>query len=201
MWIISKIKNKLFYNKVLREGGELYSTTLRKKTKLDYKVDVGLYSYGGCFDPSFNLGGNVNVGRYCSFAQNVHYFGANHPIKNLTMSPLFYNKKFGFNVMDIERNELNIGNDVWIGYGVIITASCREIGNGAVIGAGSIVTKNVPPYAIVAGNPAKIIKYRFDEETISKLQKSDWVNHTPKEIYEKYAYISNIDVILEELSK
>jgi len=106
------------------------------------------------------------------------------------MSPFFYNKEWGgFDVKDIERSSLEIGNDVWVGYNVIITNKCKKIGNGAVIGAGSIVTKDVPAYSIVAGNPAKVIKYRFDEKTIDKIEKSKWWNYTPEQLMEFYNYI------------
>ncbi len=198
--MFNSLKNKIFNLKVSHEGGEMLSSSLRKKFKNKYNVSVDLYSYGGCFDPLFNISGYVKIGRYCSIAKKVRYFGANHPLDYLSTSPYFYNCKFGFNVKDVKRETLVIGNDVWIGYGVIITASCKEIGNGAVIAAGSVVTKSVPPYSIVAGNPAKIIRYRFAPDTIMKLEKSNWFMHTPHEIYENYEHISDIEVILDDLS-
>ncbi len=67
-----------------------------------------------------------------------------------------------------------IENDVWVGHGAIILPAVTRIENGSIIGAGSVVTKNVPPYAVVAGNPATIIKYRFDQETIDKMQETQW---------------------------
>ena len=66
-----------------------------------------------------------------------------------------------------------IGNDVWVGYGATILRGVN-IGNGAIIGAGAVVTKDVPPYAVVAGVPAKIIRFRFDDNKIDSLQKSNW---------------------------
>ena len=81
----------------------------------------------------------------------------------------------------IERTHLTIGHDVWIGKNAIITASVITVCNGAIIGAGSVVTKDIPPYAIVAGNPAKIIKYRFSEKVINDLNKMQWWN---KKIFE-----------------
>ena len=65
-------------------------------------------------------------------------------------------------------------NDVWVGANVTIMPGCKKIGNGAIIGGGSVVTHDVPPYAIVAGNPAKILRYRFDEDIIKKLEESKW---------------------------
>lgn len=171
---------------------EMDSELLRHYWSKHYKVDIGKYSYGGCFDPMFNTGGvNVTIGRYCSIAKEVRYFGANHPLENITTSPLFYNKRFGYCVNDVHREKLNIGNDVWIGYGVIITSSCSNIGNGAVIGAGSVVTHDVKPYSIVAGNPAKVIRMRFSENEIAQIETSRWWNKEPSEIANYLDYIKN----------
>ena len=92
---------------------------------------------------------------------------------------------------DITRNELFIGNDCWIGYGAIITSKCKKIGNGAVVAAGAIVTKDVPPYAIVAGSPARIIKYRFDEQIQKELEDSKWWEYTPEQCLRYYKYIDD----------
>lgn len=168
------------------EGGQMYSESLRLATSSKYNVKVGLYSYGSCFSKTFNLGGTVEIGNYCSIAENVRYFGANHPVEALSTSPLFYNNNFGFSVQDIVRHTLVIENDVWIGYGVIIVSSCKKIGQGAVIGAGAIVTKDVPPYAIVVGNPARIVNYRFSDEVIVKIEKSNWWKQPPQQVLHYY---------------
>lgn len=166
-----------------KEGGEQVSTTLRAFYRFKYKVDVDLYSYG-CFKPEFNCGGKgVTVGRYCSIAPNVRFYGANHPQKNFSLSPYFYNKAFGFDVTDVDRKELSIGNDVWIGYGAIITAGCTNIGDGAVIGAGAVVTHDVKPYTVVGVNPAKVIKQRFPEELADKLLNSKWWEFPPNSLH------------------
>lgn len=164
------------------------SVLLRRWSKRFLRVEVGLYSYGGCFCSEFNRGGRkIRIGRYCSFAKNIKYFGANHPIHFVTTSPYFFNRAFsGLPVTDVERWQLEIGNDVWIGDNVCITSRCRQIATGAVIGAGSVVTKDVPPYAIVAGNPAKIIRYRFGDEEIRQLLASCWWTHAPKELMQYY---------------
>jgi acetyltransferase-like isoleucine patch superfamily enzyme len=185
---------------ITREGGQMTSSLLREITRERYNTDVGLYSYGGCFASDFNVGGTVQVGRYCSIAKNVHYFGANHPINSITTSALFYNKKFGFEVKDVEREKLLIGNDVWIGYGVSITSSCHEIGDGAVIGAGSVVTKNVEPYEIVAGVPAKHIRYRFDDSIINKLESTRWFQYSPDELMKYYSTFENPDIFCKEIN-
>lgn len=176
------------------------SRLLRKYFSKKYNVEVDLYSYGGCFSATFNTGGKVKVGRYCSFAQNVSYFGANHPMNYISTSAYFYNKAFaGFDVKDVQRGTLSIGNDVWVGSGTIITAGCQSIGNGAVIGAGSVVTKDVPPYAVVAGVPAKIIRYRFSEEEIQALENSKWWLLNPQSVMEHYDSIDNVMEFCEKM--
>ena len=129
----NKISEKIFRHFAKKDKNQyLVHEYLRKKRK----VEVGAYSYGGCMSPGFNIGGEVVVGRYCSIANDVHYFGANHPLEYISTSAYFYNKKFGLNVKDVPRSKLIIGNDVWIGYGTLITMNCKTIGNGAVIGGG-----------------------------------------------------------------
>ena len=194
-------RNIILKPKIFLEGGEAYSKSLRKHCKKN-NVDIGLYTYGSCFEEGFNIGGKVKIGRYCSFAGNVKYFGGNHPMHYVSMSPFFYNKKWGgFDVKDIERKTLTIGNDVWVGYNVIITNKCQNIGNGAVIGAGSVVTKDVPPYSIVAGNPAKIIRYRFDEDTIKMIENSKYWELEPQEIMKYYNLIDNPREFCEKINK
>lgn len=185
------IGNKLKMYVAEKQGGMQESSIIREYSKKYHRVDVGLYSYGGCFLSDFNNGGTVIIGRYCSFASNVHYFGANHPMDHVSMSPYFYNKSFNKDAKDIVRNRLEIGNDCWIGFGTIITCGCKKIGNGAVVAAGAVVTKDVPAYAVVAGSPARIIKYRFDEETIEMIEKSKWWEKTPQDCFKFYDKIAS----------
>ena len=182
------IGKRLLQKKVTKEGGPQCSKTLRMLTEKKHNVSVGLYSYGGVFANNFNYsnGGSVEVGRYCSFSSDIHYFPANHPVEMVTTSPFFFRKEWGFDVNDVQRSALKIGNDVWIGYGVMITSKCSFIGNGAVIAAGSIVTGDVEPYSIVAGVPAKTVKMRFSEQEIEALEKSTWWELSPEELYQYY---------------
>lgn len=102
------------------------------------------------------------------------------------MHPIFFNTDLGvIDTNKIEFSYLEIGHDVWIGQGVKITNKCEKIGNGSIIGAGSIVTKDVKPYSIVAGNPAVEIGMRFDQEVIELLEQSKWYELS-KEYLEKY---------------
>lgn len=187
-----KIANKAV-DIIMKHQGVGESIVAREYYKQRYKVEVELYTYGGCFKSDFNTGGTVHVGRYCSIANNVHYFGANHPINSFTTSAYFYNSSFGLNVKDVERHCLCIGHDVWIGYGTIITSGCHYIGNGAIIGAGSIITHDVPPYSIVAGNPARIIRKRFSENNQLLLENSKWWKNSPLELMQLYDCIDDIE--------
>jgi len=92
-----------------------------------------------------------------------------------SMHPFFYSPDFGDVQKElIHRSELVIGNDVWVGQNAIILSSVKRIGDGAVIGAGAVVTRDVPDFAIVGGNPAKVIRYRFSKETQLKIKASKW---------------------------
>lgn len=191
MGLLNRVK-KMKEKKIIdQQGGEKTSVYLRKITAERNKVEVGMHSYGSCFHNGFNVGGNVVVGRYTSFGPDIHFFGANHPMNYASMSPYFYQKSWSGKkeIKDIERYTLSVGNDVWIGYGTIITCNCHSIGNGAVIGAGSVVTKNVEPYSIVVGNPAKKLRYRFDDEVRELLEESKWYELEPEELLNFYEYI------------
>jgi acetyltransferase-like isoleucine patch superfamily enzyme len=155
------------------EGGEFYSKTLRA-IYLDYHtISVGMYSYGGCFDLA-HIPSGTSIGRYGSFASFM-VFSRNHPLDYISMHPFFYNTSLGY--VDKERvqyTKLHIGHGVWIGYNAFIMPSVKKIGNGVVIGAGAVVTKDVPPYAVVVGNPGKVVKYRFSEALIEEVEQMAW---------------------------
>lgn len=155
---------------------------------------------------------HVLIGRYSSLGHRLIFeVGLNHDYHQVTAYPFAdLIKKDGQNHADsVNRCQVVIGNDVWIGCDVTIMGGVH-IGNGAVIGAGAVIAKNVPPYAVVVGNPAKVIKYRFPENIIEKLQKIKWWNwpedkikntidemKTPDVFVEKFNPKTNINVLTE----
>ena len=166
---------KVIFNILFRlEGGHYRSATVRKLIENDYKVSIGAHSYGDCFVPGA-FAPSVKVGKFVSIAKDVKVFTQNHPIDRISTHPYFYEKNFGIISEDqLAPATTSIGNDVWIGQNAILLPGCQQVGNGAIIGAGSVVTKNVPDYAIVAGNPAKVIRYRYNADQIQKIQQSKW---------------------------
>jgi hypothetical protein len=116
---------------------------------------------------------------------------------------MFFNVKYGSVPVKnlIEYKKKVIGNDVWIGQNAIILASVAQIGDGAVIGAGAVVTKDVPEYAIVAGVPAKIIGYRFEKEQADLIKKSEWWDWDPEKIRSHIGYFSDLNGFIEFVNK
>lgn len=136
---------------------------------------IGDYSYTGRFDMIFRS----KIGKFTSISYGVTIGPPEHNYRRLTQHPFILKSEYGiFNENEIiDNDELNedliIGNDVWIGCNSTILRGV-EIGDGAIVGANSVVTKDVPPYAIVVGCPANIIKYRFNRDQIKKLLEIKW---------------------------
>ncbi len=186
-WLVNLYRYPSFRQRILKrilrkEKGEFYSRTLRDIYREYHNIEIGMYSYGGCFRPE-HIPAGTRIGRYCSFAQNVYIFNANHPIERISQHPFFYNPALGIvDEENITRTPLEIGNDVWIGQNAIIIPGVTRIGDGAVVAAGAIVTKNIPDFAIVGGCPAKVLRYRFSEEIQRKTRDSQWWNLDIEEI-------------------
>ncbi len=156
------------------EGGPFYSITWREILVRYHGVRVGAYSYGQCMEPGAWPSG-VGVGRFVSIGSEVKVFLRNHPVERISMHPFFYNHHLGYVDTDnIESGILQIGHDTWVGSRVAFLPGCQKVGIGAVIGACSVVTKDVPNFAVVGGNPARIIRYRFSEKEQENILASCW---------------------------
>jgi acetyltransferase-like isoleucine patch superfamily enzyme len=187
-------------------GSAVINSRFHKTSKIEAGSNIinttfGRYSFCG-YDCTIV---NCDVGAFCSIASNVIIGGARHPMEWVSMSPVFYKgrdsitKKFSNHNRGSEKRT-SIGNDVWIGENALIKAGVR-IGDGVVIGMGSVVTKDVPPYAIVAGCPAKVIRKRFDDHIIDKLLKIKWWDFD--EVFlQKYAkYVMCPDDFIREVEQ
>ena len=163
-----------------------------KWTVYDHSIELGAFSYqvsGYCFA--------ARIGRYCSFGEDIQIGRQNHPLTWASTSPSFYlgDKLFSlgtgfegaeqyhdyaFNLSEAPTRVriTTIGNDVWIGHGAQIVAGVT-IGDGAIVASGAVVAKDVPPYAVVAGNPAVIKKWRVSPLTISPLMRCRWWRFAP----------------------
>lgn len=177
---INKIIKRWLSNKILNLLNETNKKPPFLITKTD-KIKVGKESY---HNGNFNVKGNGSLilGSYCAFGQDIKVILSNHNYNYPSIQYTFYRKNFGRLPYENIQGNTEIGNDVWIGDSVIILPNIK-IGNGVIIGAGSIVTKDVPDYAIIAGNPARVIKYRFTKEKIDELNTKKWWNWTNEEIY------------------
>jgi amino acid adenylation domain-containing protein len=173
-----RIKRKSFRSLLQRlilklEGGEGFTVTLRKLYAEYHNLDIGDYSTG-VFDVS-RMQPKTKIGRYTSIYPTVVFQNADHPRNTISTHALFYHPAFRFaGGYELPRVELQVGNDVWIGHNAMILYPTKKIGDGAVIAAGSFVVEDVPPYAIVGGYPARILRYRFSKEKIEELLKSRW---------------------------
>lgn len=185
---LSYVWNRL----VLKSRGKaVRNSIIQKSAKIEsgsqvINSHIGKYSFCG-YDCKIL---NCDIGHFCSLADRVVIGGARHPFEWVSTSPVFYQgrdsikKKFYENERP-EELRTSIGSDVWIGEGVYVKSGVT-IGVGAVIGMGSVVTKDVQPYAIVAGNPARLIRFRFIPEVITALLQSEWWNLSDEEL-QKYS--------------
>lgn len=178
---------------------------ISKRTILGDNVCIGNYTYLNANKYWITFESNTSIGSFCSIAPGVHIGAGNHNYKFVTTHPILFDKYYDKNnkfqkcsgLLDKSKKTI-IGNDVWIGLNAIIKRGIN-VGNGAVIAAGAVVTKDVPDYAIVGGNPAKIIRYRTTDENISIIKKNIdkmWWNWNIDEIIKNINIMYNFDDLI-----
>lgn len=148
----------------------------------DYKIGRG--SYGVPIVHDWHEGSTLNIGSYCSISANVQIFlGGHHRADWVTTYPFpaFLPQAAHIPEFSGTRGDVDIGSDVWLCANCIILSGVR-IGHGAVIANGAVVTRDVPAYAIVAGNPARVVRWRFDERTRDELLASAWWDWPEEEV-------------------
>lgn len=172
-------------------------TTVGKYTFDTSKVLVGKGTYGELNVLQFETTcSKLIIGNYCSIAPEVVFMtDGEHSYKNISTYP-FATRYFNKSIDTLSKGDIIIGDDVWIGYGALIMSGVN-IGQGAVIAAGAVVTKDVPPYAIVGGVPANVIKYRFDKNIIDELLSLDYkkfsINDIEQNLNKLYCELDNIE--------
>ena len=203
---ITKLVNFLMIIRISKNAFVEKPFAIKNNVIIQANVTIGKF----CFiNRNTTIYAGTTIGNYCSFGNYCEVGTFDHPTNWLSTTSIQYNikkvypnyRKFcpKFSQKNITQLEgAIIGNDVWIGTQSIIKSGIH-IGDGAIIGAGSVVTKDVPPYAIVAGVPAKVIKYRFDDATISKLLKIKWWNMDFCEL--KNISFDDIDKAIIELNE
>lgn len=177
--------------------------------KFDFnKVTVGEWSYGELRVIDFGGTGKLIIGNLVSVAQNVTFvLNGEHNIHTISTYPFKTKMLESTKEESFSYGNIVIDDDVWIGYGATIMSGVH-IGQGAIIAAGSVVTKDVAPYSIVGGVPAKIIKYRFNEDIIDKLLKCDFkkldmsfVKQNVDQFYKDINDINDIDWFIDYINK
>ena len=201
--------SKRFYNFLFKLNRRLGFALEKKCETVDYSC-IGRHCYGPLAKPgAYDMNFIESIGSFCSFGPNTavvqtHYMGVTthqflfsswrYPELDALMPKEKQEKVFREH---IASRKTRIGNDVWTGRNVTIMSGVH-IGNGAIIGSGAVVTKDVPDYAIVAGVPAKIIKYRFPEEQIRQLIAIAWWNWDDKTIAERFDDFLDMDAFIQK---
>ena len=189
--ILKKLVEKVLYTPEIFCNGTVISGKIQGLQNVELEGKNGILN--GCnFSGKIKIGyattlgynniihGDIQIGKYCQLGYNVSLISTNHPISHITT---YINKNlFDGELKKFKNTEkIYIGHDVWIGHNAIVLSGVN-VGNGAIIAAGAVVTKDVPPYSIVAGVPAKVIKKRFSDKIIKQVEALQWWNKDKKEL-------------------
>lgn len=148
---------------------------------------------------------NVEIGPFCSLGSHIRAGGVAHPSHFVSTSPVFLSHKDSVKAKFAQHDFLpdvrtTIGADVWVADGAYIKAGV-SVGHGAIIGMGAVVTRDVPPYAVVGGNPARVLRHRFDAATIEGLLRSEWWTWSETKLHEFGALMNDPPAFLDKLRK
>ena len=203
--VIKFIRNYFRYRKtkinpfsILRSTEISDNVGIRPLVKME-RCKIGKCSSMGTLSAAYD----TEIGKFCSIARECYIGGATHPLDRVSSSCCFYLKE-NYTGKCYYENEYDwqthtyIGNDVWIGSRAIVLGGVH-IADGAVIGGGSVVTKDVGPYEIWAGNPAKFIRKRFDDQTIEKLLKSKWWDWSDAKLFSFGPNFTDVEKFIENI--
>ncbi|MCX2837910.1 CatB-related O-acetyltransferase [Salinimicrobium sp. MT39] len=197
----SYIDNSAYLNQVNLKGKIWIGRSVRLVGGVYVSGNVEIDDYTSINGPNLDIISGINkvkIGKFCSIARNVSIQEFNHKFHSLSTYLIFkrfFNDKSQKDLSS--KGDIIIGNDVWIGAHSVILSGVK-IGNGAVIAANTVITKDVPNYAIVGGNPGKIIKYRFDEEIQKELERIKWWDWDEERIKRNKSLFEN-DLTIEKI--
>lgn len=198
----SKYRRRKKYEKEFRKANPKSILIPKDRIALEL-IKCGKYSYGNPKIVKFNIENEkLEIGNYVSIADNVTFIlSGNHYIDTFTTYPFKVNC-FNEKIEAWGKGPIKVCDDVWIGYGTTILSGVT-IGQGAVIAAGSVVVKDVEPYSVVGGNPAKLIKYRYSKEIIEEMKKIDFSKIEPEDLKDIQDLIyKKLDMnVLDEIKK
>lgn len=199
---VSHIGNSNYINSTTCYGNINIGNNIRLH-RCDLKGSISINDYTSLWGPNLDISANlstVKIGKFCSIARNVSIQTFNHNYKKMTtyfIGQNLFNEKWSNE--RVSKGHIEIKNDVWIGAHCIILGGVT-INNGAIIAANSVVTSNVPAFSIVAGSPAKVIRYRFEKEVINRLEKLEWWDWSTEKI-EKNKFLFKEEVSIDSLYK
>jgi acetyltransferase-like isoleucine patch superfamily enzyme len=197
--IVFKVFKKLRLRAV--KGSRVHPTSKLESGTAFYHSTMGRHSFCG-YDCDIS---HADIGSFVSIANGVVIGGGRHPMEWVGMSPVFYEgrdsveAKFSTHAREPVRR-VRVGHDVWIGRSAIVLPGV-EIGSGAVVGAGAVVTKDVAPYAVVAGNPARLLRYRFSEPTVARLAATAWWDRDDETLKRLGPWFNDVEGFLEVAEK